>query len=86
MVASGTADFPFTRQYRNTIPYLYFIQQQVVWGMGLPLGLIALAGSGWALVKVLVAASQGGRVDRLGVGSSHTLASPALFWPSSTAI
>ena len=52
-VASGTADTPFTRQYRNTIPYLYLIQQQVVWGMGLPLGLIALAGSGWALVKVL---------------------------------
>ena len=52
-VASGTIDTTFTRQYRNTIPYLYFIQQQVVWGMGLPLGLIALAGSGWALVKVL---------------------------------
>ena len=52
-VASGTEDAPFTRQYRNTIPYLYFIQQQVMWGMGLPLGLIALAGSGWALVKVL---------------------------------
>ncbi len=47
----GIADFPFTRQYRNTTPYLYFIQQQVVWGMGLPLGLIALAGSVWALTK-----------------------------------
>ena len=47
----GIADFPFTRQYRNTTPYLYFIQQQVVWGMGLPLGLIALAGSLWALAK-----------------------------------
>ena len=47
----GIADFPFTRQYRNTTPYLYFIQQQVVWGMGLPLGLIAAAGSAWALAK-----------------------------------
>ena len=58
----GTADFPFTRQYRNTIPYLYFIQQQVVWGMGLPLGLIALAGSGWALVKVLLQRARAGEL------------------------
>jgi len=50
----GIADFPFTRQYRNTTPYLYFIRQQVVWGMGLPLGIIALAGSLWALAKSLL--------------------------------
>ncbi len=49
----GVVDFPFTRQYRNTAPYLYFIQQQVVWGLGLPLGLVALAGSAWALMKLL---------------------------------
>ena len=50
----GVVDLPFTRQYRNTIPYLYFIQQQVVWGMGLPLGLIALVGSAWALLKLVL--------------------------------
>ncbi len=50
----GVADLPFTRQYRNTIPYLYFIEQQVVWGMGLPLGLAALAGSAWALGKAIL--------------------------------
>jgi uncharacterized membrane protein len=41
----GVADFPFTRQYRNTTPYLYFIEQQVQWGMGRPLGLWSLAGT-----------------------------------------
>ncbi len=41
----GVADFPFTRQYRNTTPYLYFIEQQVQWGMGRPLGLLAVAGT-----------------------------------------
>jgi YYY domain-containing protein len=41
----GIADMPFTRQYRNTLPYLYFIRQQVQWGMGWPLGLLALAGT-----------------------------------------
>ena len=50
----GIADFPFTRQYRNTTPYLYFIRQQVVWGMGQPLGIIALAGSLWAMAKSLL--------------------------------
>src|SRR5690606_36490202 len=34
----GVADRPFTRQYRNTTPYIYFIEQQVQWGMGWPLG------------------------------------------------
>ncbi len=48
----GVADFPFTRQYRNTVPYLYFIQQQVVWGLGLPLGLAALAGGGWGIGRM----------------------------------
>lgn len=58
----GVADLPFTRQYRNTIPYLYFIEQQVVWGMGLPLGLAALAGSAWALGKAALLRARGGEL------------------------
>lgn len=50
----GIADMPFTRQYRNTTPYLYFIEQQVAWGMWWPLGLIALSGTGVMLVKLFV--------------------------------
>ncbi len=49
----GVADFPFTRQYRNTTPYLYFIDQQVRWGLGLPLGLLALAGTLFAVLGLL---------------------------------
>ncbi len=56
----GVADFPFTRQYRNTVPYLYFIEQQVVWGMGWPLGLAALAGSAWALGKAALNRARAG--------------------------
>ena len=41
----GVADMPFTRQYRNTLPYLYFIQEQLRWGVWWPLGLLALAGT-----------------------------------------
>ena len=58
----GVADLPFTRQYRNTIPYLYFIEQQVIWGMGLPLGLAALAGSAWGLGKAVLFRAKGGEL------------------------
>ncbi len=49
----GVADFPFTRQYRNTLPYLYFVEQQVRWGLGWPLGLLALAGTLVAAVALV---------------------------------
>lgn len=48
----GIADLPFTRQYRNTVPYLYFIEQQIRWGMWWPLGLIAAAGTLWKLIDL----------------------------------
>ena len=55
----GVADFPFTRQYRNTLPYVYFIEQQVRWGLGWPLGIAALLGTGWALVRLVTGRAKG---------------------------
>ncbi len=49
----GIADFPFTRQYRNTTPYLYFIEQQVRWGLWWPLGVVAVLGTLHALITLL---------------------------------
>ena len=43
----GEGDVPFTRQYSGTLPYLYFIEMQLRWGMGWPLGLLAFGGFGW---------------------------------------
>ena len=54
MMVRGVADFPFTRQYRNTLPYIYFIQQQVQWGLGWPLGIVALAGTAYAVWQLLL--------------------------------
>ena len=48
-MARGAADLGFTRQYEGTLPYLYFIEMQVRWGMGPLLGVVAFAGLGWAL-------------------------------------
>ncbi len=58
----GTADLPFTRQYRNTAPYIYFIEQQLRWGLGWPLGLGAAAGSVWALGKAVLLRAKPGEL------------------------
>ncbi len=42
--------WPFTIQYVGTAPYLYHIQQTAVWGLGLPLGIVA-----WLAVPLTVA-------------------------------
>jgi len=47
----GVADLPYTRQYRNTTPVLYLLDNLVQWGMGVPLGLTALAGFVLVLVR-----------------------------------
>ncbi|NLE76546.1 MAG: hypothetical protein GX605_07315 [Chloroflexi bacterium] len=52
-MVSGEADFPFTRQYRGTTPFLYQIEQQVRWGMGWPLGLFAFAGLAWVIGRAV---------------------------------
>ncbi len=46
-------DYPYTRQYIGSIPYLYHVQQLSVWGLGLPLGLVAWAGTIYAAIKGL---------------------------------
>lgn len=34
--------FPYTLQYVGTTPYIYYLKNIVLWGLGLPLGIIAL--------------------------------------------
>ena len=53
-MAHRTLDYPYTRQYENTTPYLYYIQQIGLWGFGMPLGIVAWAGlllSGWMALR-----------------------------------
>jgi hypothetical protein len=45
LVARGWLDYPYTRQYAHTLPYVYQIVQSAVWGMGLPLGIFAWGGA-----------------------------------------
>lgn len=43
----GSDQFPFTRQYADTAPFLYFIEMQLRWGMGPLLGMVAFLGLAW---------------------------------------
>ena len=46
-------DYPYTRQYVDTIPFLYHAQQLALFGLGLPLAVTALGGLVWAVVTAL---------------------------------
>lgn len=42
--------FPFTLQYVGTTPYWYFTKHMLLWGMGLPLGILAFSGTLWVSI------------------------------------
>ena len=48
MVRGGTR-IPFTYQYIDTPPYLYYVDQMVRWGLGAPLALVSFGGLAWAV-------------------------------------
>ena len=44
-------DYPYTRQYIDTTPYLYQVRQLATWGLGWPLGAVAWAGVLYASLR-----------------------------------
>jgi hypothetical protein len=66
LVVRGDLSVLYTLQFENTTPYLYIVTNWLLWGMGLPLEVLALAGaaySGWRLLhpvrSLLTPASRG---------------------------
>ncbi len=59
----GQIDLGFTRQYAGTLPYLYFFEMLLRWGMGPILGVVGLAGLGWAMWGIALSLN-GGRAIR----------------------
>jgi len=49
MMASGRFDFPYTRQYASTLPFLYPLAQMALWGLGPATTLLGIIGVGWVL-------------------------------------
>ncbi|ABU56662.1 DUF2298 domain-containing protein [Roseiflexus castenholzii] len=51
---SGEADFPPSQQWAQRTPFLFSLQNMVLWGMGLPLGMAAWGAwlaAGWRIVR-----------------------------------
>ncbi len=48
MLASGRFDFPYTRQYAGTWPFLYPLAQMALWGLGPAATVLGIVGVGWA--------------------------------------
>ena len=48
----GSIDLPFTRQYSGTLPYIYFVEMQLKWGLGPALGIVAFGGLIWGMGRV----------------------------------
>ena len=46
-------DYPYTRQYVDTTPYIYQLRQMLTWGFGWPVGIVACAGTIYAAVRGL---------------------------------
>jgi hypothetical protein len=51
-MARGGQDLPYVRQFAGTIPYIYELQNMVLWGMGLLLGGVACIAFCWFIWRV----------------------------------
>lgn len=52
-LARGALDYPYVRQFVGTVPYVYELQNLVLWGMGVALGLMALLGLLWLVWRIV---------------------------------
>jgi hypothetical protein len=79
----GIRDVPFVRQYFGTTPYLYQIEMQLRWGMGVILGIAAFAGFLWAIWRIATAARTTWKERKKGEGLSFT---PVHYGPNAPAV
>ncbi len=56
----GLWKVPYTQQYAGTLPYVYQGKQLLLWGMGVPLALLAFAGLAWQTWKLVRLRVSGG--------------------------
>ncbi len=50
-MVSGKVRLPYTIQYAHTTPFLYLIENMVLWSVGIPLGIASFVGFGYALAR-----------------------------------
>ena len=52
MLSQGKLDYPYVRQFADATNYIYPLRQLLLYDMGLPLGLLGLAGFAWAASRL----------------------------------
>ena len=75
----GAADLGFTRQYEGTLPYLYFIEMQIRWGMGPLLGVVAFAGLGWALGRSAILQNRASAAPQSAIRENRATDDPVII-------
>ena len=63
-IAQTAGIVPYTKQYIDSTPFLYELKQTSVWGLGLPLGVVAWGGLLFTLVLSLFRVVRGALVPR----------------------
>ena len=53
LMVRGFLDYPYTRQYFDTLPYLYHFKQLSIWGLGIPLAILSWLGLVYVLFRGL---------------------------------
>ena len=52
LISQGKLDYPYVRQFSETVPYLYQLREMLLFDLGLPLGVLCLAGFVWAASRL----------------------------------
>lgn len=76
----GQIDLGFTRQYDGTMPYLYYIEMLLRWGLGLFLGVLSLIGLGWAVAVGVRSTSSNTQSDGALAGLRNQPVVTVLLW------
>lgn len=79
-MAARWADFPYTRQYVGTWPYLYHLRQLLLFGMGVPAGLLGVGGLLWWLKRWVRTLLHGATGRTMGLAARRDL-QVWLTWP-----
>jgi YYY domain-containing protein len=66
LLVTGEADVPYTRQYWNTTPYLYYLKNLVLYTMGIPFGLVSLFAFFFYALKASATAIKG-KIEEKGI-------------------
>jgi hypothetical protein len=62
-MVSGETDWPYTRQYVNTAPYLFQLKNLVTWGTGWALGIAGVGGVAWSVIELAIRFAAGEAPD-----------------------